>query len=265
MQNPTRRSALITGASSGIGLATARALARKGFDCILIARSAERLETIATELQREFGGTHTAAPGDVTTSDAFISGIRPIVDERRPDIAIVNAGIGQYGPVWRSSWSDVSAVLHTNIDGALATVHAVLPGMIERKRGSIVLISSVLGKRALPYNAAYCASKFALHGYADALRLEAKAHGVHVGVVCPARTDTPFFSAMTYSVPQGKRRQVPTSPPERVAEAILRCAFSRRREVVVSAEARLMAFAGVHFPRLMDFVLFRMVPRPEET
>ncbi|MDT8325410.1 MAG: SDR family NAD(P)-dependent oxidoreductase, partial [Bacteroidota bacterium] len=180
------------------------------------------------------------------------------------DVGIINAGMGQYGPFAASPWRDIEPLLRLNIDGALATARALLPGMRERRRGSIVLVSSTLGKRAVPYNAAYCASKYALHGFSDALRLELRPYGIHVGVVCPARTDTDFFSRMTYSVPQQKSRNVPTSSPGRVADAIIRCIRRRRREVVVSPEGKLFAFVGSHFPRLTDAILFYSVPRPTE-
>ncbi len=259
-----RETVLITGATSGIGLATARLFARNGYDCLLVARNIDKLRDLASELRRDFGADCGIVRTDVSLGQEYISILTPFIEARPPTVAVVNAGIGQYGPVWMSRWEDISKLLRTNIDGALATVHAVLPAMIERRGGSIVLISSTIGKRAIPFNAAYCASKFALQGYAESLRLEARPYDVHIGVVCPARTDTPFFENMTYSVPQKRRRQIPVSPPERVARAIAACVKYRRREVVVSMEGKLFAFVGTHFPRLMDFVLSRAVPRPED-
>jgi short-subunit dehydrogenase len=264
MNSTSRLTALITGAGSGIGEATAARFAKAGYNCILLGRTSRRLELVANAITNEHGGEHTILTADVSKGEDYLRALAPRISSQPPDVAIVNAGIGLYGPVSATDWSDVNGIVRTNIDGALATVHAVLPSMLRRGGGSIVLVSSVLGKRALAYNAVYSASKAALHGFADALRLEVRQSGVHVGVVCPARTDTPFFQNMTYAVPQTRRRAVPTSAPEVAAEAMYRCVQRRKREVVISAGGKLFVFAGVHFPRLMDFVLSRMVPTPEE-
>jgi short-subunit dehydrogenase len=263
MADAARNTVLITGANSGIGHAAAMLFSRSGYDCILVARNEDALRRTAVEIHEQTGRNAIPLVADVTRGREFIELLLPVLERYTPLAVIANAGIGQYGPVSASEWEHVAAVLRTNIDGALATVHAALPGMLHRRRGSVILISSTLGKRAIPFNAAYCASKYALHGYADALRLEVSAYGIHVGVVCPARTDTPFFSRMTYSIPQGAQRKVPTSPPEHVARAILRCMHKRRREVHATFTGALFGFAGVHFPRVMDFVLSRAVPRPE--
>lgn len=264
MTSTPRALALITGAGSGIGKAAALRFARDGYDCLLLGRTLRSLEAIKEEITRQAGGEHRTLAADVAGGDAYLATLGEMITTYPPDVAIVNAGIGLYGPVSATEWKDIESIIDTNISGALATTYAVLPSMLRRGKGSIVLVSSVLGKRALAFNAAYSASKAALHGFADALRLEVRHRGVHVGVVCPARTDTPFFKNMTYAIPQTRRRAVPTSPPEVAAEAIHRCVRQRRREIVVSAGGKLFVFAGVHFPRLMDFVLSRMVPRPEE-
>ena len=255
---------LITGASAGIGRATAQRFAEAGSDLLLLGRDRPRLEAAAAEIGAQTGIRIDLIAADISRTDALRTAIAEAVAERPGDILIANAGFGQYGPFALSPWDDIEAVLHTNIDGTMATVHAVLPSMLARKAGSVVLISSVLGKRAIQWNAAYCASKFALHGFADAIRLELRPHGVHVGVVCPARTTTEFFSRMIYSRPQERRREVPESPPSRVAEAILRTVLRRRRETVVSASGMLYAYAGYHFPRISDRILSLAVPRNDD-
>lgn len=254
---------LITGASEGIGRATAALFASNGHDLVLLARNAARLTELAGTLAARHGIDCRAVVADVRDTAALRARITEAVDGRRLAAGIVNAGIGLYGPFLRTDWEDITAVLRTNIEGALATAHAVLPLLTAQRAGSLVFISSALGKRSIPYNAVYSASKQALLGFADGLRLECRPLGVHVGVVCPARTDTPFFDRMTYAVPQTKRRNLPTSPPEVVARAILRCVRRRRREIVVSVPGKLFAFGGVHFPRLSDFLLSHNVPRPE--
>lgn len=255
---------LITGASSGIGRAAALRFAEAGSDLLLLGRDRPRLETAAAEIGAQTGVRIHLLTADIADTGTLRTVIADAIAERPVDVVIANAGFGQYGPFALSPWTDIEAVLRTNIDGTMATVHAVLPSMLARKAGSVILISSVLGKRAIQWNAAYCASKFALHGFADAIRLELRPHGVHVGVVCPARTSTDFFSRMIFSHPQERRREVPESPPSRVAEAILRTVLRRRRETVVSAGGMLYAYAGYHFPRVSDHILSLAVPRHDD-
>jgi len=254
------KTVLITGASRGIGKATAIVCAQYGSTIVLLARSANELETLKEKIERSYAVMVYTIRCDVSDTTLLHKSLATFCRVHPIDIAIINAGRGQYGPVAQTAWDDVTAILHTNIDGALATAHAILPFMIERKTGSIVFVSSVLGLRALQWNAAYCASKFALKGFADALRLEVHKHGIHVGVVYPARTKTDFFSSMRYSLPQKKQRRVPTSPPEKVAEAICRMVKRRRSTSVLTLGGKCFAYFGYHFPRISDFLLSRLVP-----
>lgn len=256
--------AVITGASEGIGRATAGLFAAEGHDLLLVARSGDRLTSLAAELRSRHGIGCEVLVADIRDAAAFRSALTDALRDRRIAAVVVNAGVGLYGPFAATPWRDIQNLLRTNFDGAFATASAVLPLLLAQRGGSLVFVSSIIGKRAMPYNAAYCATKQGLLGLADALRLEARPYGVHVGVVCPARTDTPFFERMTYSVPQTTRRNVPTNPPEMVAAAVLRCVRRRRREIVVSAAGKLFAFVGWHFPRLSDYLLYRNVPRPDE-
>jgi short-subunit dehydrogenase len=258
-----RRTTLITGASAGIGRATAELFARHGSNLVLLARRAHLLEELAVSLRAAHGVEAAVIASDLSDVSGLQSKLQSTLERLPVDICIANAGVGQYGPFDAARWEDIRRVLAVNVDGALATAHAVLPGMRERGSGSVVFISSVLGKRAVPWNAVYCASKYALHGLADALRLEAKPFGVHIGIVAPARTSTDFFNAMTYSVPQTRRREVPESPPEAVARAILRNVLHRRRETVATLGGKFYAFIGYHFPRTCDFVFSRVIPAPD--
>ncbi len=254
---------LITGASEGIGRATAERFASEGYDLLLLARNAERLDELGASLQSKYSIACSTVSADVSDGRETIRRISVALEGRPIAAAVINAGVGLYGPYARSEWDDIVRVLRTNLEGALASARAVVPLLRDQGHGSLVMVSSTIGKRAVPYNAAYCATKQGLLGFADALRLELRPFGVHVGVVSPARTDTPFFERMTYAVPQTQRRSVPTNPPELVAEAILRCVHRRRREIVVSLAGKLFAFVGYHFPRLSDFLLYYNVPRPD--
>lgn len=225
----------------------------------------DRLKKLEEEIQKLSGVRVVGHHCDVTSRLEVENRVDDAMQKfGRVDIAICNAGIGQYGPVERSTWEDIGKVVQTNAVGAISVAHAVLPQMKKQRSGSIIFISSVLGKRALQYNAAYCASKYALHGFADALRQEVKQFGVHVGVVCPARTETDFFSNMIYSVPQTRIRNVPTASADDVAREILRAIDKKKREVIVSPGGKLWSFIGVHFPRMMDFILDKSVPKPDD-
>ncbi len=258
------KTVLITGASRGIGRSTAELFAREGASLILLSRDRDALESLAKNLREKYSVEVRVAAQDLTrTAEARILLAGIIEETGRIDIAICNAGIGQYGPVSRTAWKDIDHVLRLNVEGALLVAHALLPGMVRRRCGSIVFISSALGKRTVPYNAIYCASKFALHGFADALRLEVKSAGVHVGVVCPARTSTPFHDAILFSTERRTQRRVPVSSPEKVARAILLCVLRRRREIVVSLGGKFFSYVGLHFPRIADMIISRAVPKIE--
>jgi uncharacterized protein len=258
-----RQNVLITGASEGIGRSTACLFAAQGYDLILLARNLARLEELGTELAARHGISCMPLQADVGDAEETIRRIETAIEGKPLAAAIINAGIGLYGPFAETKWEDSARLLRTNLDGALACTRAVIPVFRQQRSGSVILVSSTIGKRAIPYNAVYCTTKQALHGFADALRLEMKPWQVHVGVVCPARTETEFFDRMTYAVPQRNRRTVPTDSAETVARAVLRCMRLRRREVVVSTVGKLFAFVGYHFPRLSDYLLYRNVPRPD--
>ncbi|MDH7514424.1 MAG: SDR family oxidoreductase [Bacteroidota bacterium] len=246
---------LVTGASSGIGWATARLFAEHGSDVVLLARRGDRLDALAKEIRASTGVTVDVLRADVADVAETHAALAAYCEGRPIDIAVINAGIGSYGPFHDTSWTEANTILRTNIDGALTAAHAVLTGMLRREHGSIVFISSVLGKRALPWNSVYCASKFALQGFADALRLELRHANIHVGIVCPGRTDTEFFTRIPDPSAHAKRRFVPVATPERVARAVLRCVRTRKREITVGVMNALYTTIGYHFPRLSDFLI----------
>lgn len=254
--------ALITGASRGIGRALALELGSRGCDLILLARNATALHSLREEITRRYSRRVLVFALDVVDHARMQLAIAESLDSFSGiNIVVCNAGIGQFGPVHKTAFGDMEMILRVNTLGALNTVSSVLPHMVKRRSGSITFISSVLGKRAVQYNAAYCASKYALHGFADALRLEVRRSGIHVGVVCPARTETDFFAHMIYSTPQLRRRKVPVASPEFVARHIARAIANRRREVIVSPGGKLWSFVGSHFPRTTDWILQKAVPR----
>ena len=187
--------ALITGASSGIGEATALYLAERGFRVIATSRSATRLEPLM-ERAREGGLPDLSiAPVEMDiNSEDEVARVMPEVIARHGgiDALVNNAGFGLWGPVQTLSDAELKAQFETNFFAAARMTRAVLPSMLERRRGIIVNISSVLGRMATPFNGAYAASKFALEGMSESLKTELQPFGIRVALVEPGLFRTNF-------------------------------------------------------------------------
>jgi 3-oxoacyl-[acyl-carrier protein] reductase len=186
------RVALITGASRGIGFAIARALGRLGAKVGICARDREKLESAATELERE-GITVLAVPADVTRS----GDITPLVDRTSRtlgpiDILVNNAGIGYFGPTHLAAETDWDAVLDTNLKSVFLMTKAVAPGMLERRHGDVINIASLAGKNAFAGGGIYCASKWGLIGLTECMAEDLRPSGVRVSVICPGTVATEF-------------------------------------------------------------------------
>ncbi|HEX6850137.1 MAG TPA: SDR family NAD(P)-dependent oxidoreductase [Candidatus Polarisedimenticolaceae bacterium] len=245
---------LLTGASSGIGRASALAFARDGAKVLAVARDAARLAALAAELP----GRIVPLPADVADGASMEALAAKVLAEHGvPDVVVANAGMGHDARFEATSDEALRRLFELNVFGVWRTVRPFLPGMRERGAGRIVIVSSVVGKRGTPNYSAYSASKFALHGAADALRSELWGTGVSVGLVCPSSTTTEFQQRIVREgVPQ-KRVRVASHTPESVAVAIVRMASSTRREIVLSAEGRAMHVLNRIAPRLMDWILWR--------
>jgi short-subunit dehydrogenase len=218
---------LITGASSGIGEATALAFAARGARLALCARRFDRLQAVAQRC-RATGATEVVVrKSDISRpveARGFVAAALSSFD--RVDVLVNNAGVGWRGRFQDMDEADLLGLLHTNVLGAMLTAQAALPSMLEANTGVIVNVASVVGFRAMPYSAAYSASKHALVGLSHALRGELSGTGVKVSVVYPGTTDTEFF--------QGERPRAPlTHSPRWVARAIVRTARHPRRDVVI--------------------------------
>ena len=185
---------LITGASSGIGRASALYLAERGFRVIGTSRSAERLQGLLDEAC----GRNLPVAGAVLdiNSDGEVERVVPELATRHGGIGVLvnNAGYGLWGPVGSLSSSELAAQFETNVFAAHRMITTVLPEMLERRRGTIINISSVLGRLATPFNGAYAASKFALEGLSESLRTELWPFGVRVAVIEPGLFRTEFIS-----------------------------------------------------------------------
>jgi short-subunit dehydrogenase len=227
--------ALVTGASSGIGLATAHALAAAGARVALVSRSRTRLEAAAQVIGPAGGAPPLLLPCDVSDPAAVADMAARVRREMGPPHLVVNnAGIGHWAPVVDMALERIRQVIEVNLFGAIHCTKAFLPDLLARRRGTIVFVSSGLGVLPFPRSAAYSASKHALNGFAGSLRAEVEPLGVNVLLVMPGGTRTAFFEANAYPAEALSRylfqRLV---PPERVAERIVTAVIRGRRRLVV--------------------------------
>ena len=183
---------LITGASSGIGKATALYLAERGYTVIATSRVASRLDDLQSEARRS-GASVIGVELDINSEDS-VAFIVPELIERHGaiDALVNNAGFGLWGPVEVLSSAELKSQFETNFFAAVRMIQAVLPAMIEQRRGAIVNISSVLGRMGTPFNGAYVSSKFALEGISESLKTEVQPFGVRVAMVEPGLFRTNF-------------------------------------------------------------------------
>ena len=218
---------VITGASSGIGEAAALAFARKKANLVLGARRVDQLNSVAQHC-REKGALEVTVRrldvGQRAEARAFVAAA--MRDHERIDVLVNNAGLGWMGRLHEMPEEKIEELIATNIRGVITTTQAALPAMIERRRGIVINVASVLGFRAAPYSAVYSATKHAVVGFSHALRGELSGTGVKVCVVYPASTETEFFAET--EAPIG-----PQYPAWWVANAIVRTARFPRRDVMV--------------------------------
>jgi short-subunit dehydrogenase len=234
------RVALITGASGGIGSATARELARQGANVILAARRADLLDTLATELSTS-GVEALAVPTDLTDS-AQIERLVERALERfgKIDILVNNAGIGTPRSLAKTPPDAIRRELEINLVGAILLTRAVLPEMLERRRGAIISIASVAGHVAV--EPLYSATKFGIRGFSHSLRRQLRGSGVTVSVVSPGFIRTPMT--------RGNR--LPMPGPAIVARRIAKLVRKPKREVIVPGVYRIAVWIERYLPWLVD-------------
>jgi short-subunit dehydrogenase len=187
----TRRRALVTGASAGIGEAFARQLAKDGYDLVLVARRRDRLETLAKELGSAHGVSCEVISADLAKNDE-VAGIEERLRAGDIDLLVNNAGFGTFGEFAKLPLDRELEELDLNVRALMRLSHAALGGMTERGRGGIINVASAAGFQPIPYNATYSATKaFVLH-FSEALHEEARGRGVSVTCLCPGPVRTEF-------------------------------------------------------------------------
>ena len=194
------KTALITGASSGLGRGLALAFGRKGTHIIAAARRKAELDSLVAEIIAS-GGSAKAMVLDCSNADATYEAVRAL-DQRRPlDLVIANAGAGFPTPALQLDWRGVKQILDLNVLGAAATLSAALMGMVKRNSGQLVAMASLAGYRGLPGSAAYCASKAALISFCESLRIDLRDSGVSVTTICPGFVETAMTAKIKGKLP----------------------------------------------------------------
>jgi NADP-dependent 3-hydroxy acid dehydrogenase YdfG len=207
--------ALITGASGGIGRATAQAFADAGIDLALVGRSEAKLTEVAAEVARS-GVTVKTYPLDLAAVDQVKAAISQIATELPIDILINNAGIAQTSDVLSTSLQDWQRVIDLNLTSVFQCIQAVLPGMRDRQRGTIVNVSSIAAHHTFPGWGAYSVSKAGIAALSKILAAEERAHGIRVAVITPGAVNTPIWDTISEEF---DRTQMLT--PDVVAQSIL--------------------------------------------
>ncbi len=246
---------VVTGASSGIGEATARALAARGASVVLAARAEEKLVFLARDILAS-GGRALMVQTDVSDRDSVKEMVgRAVAEFGAVDLLVNNAGVGLSGRVADLRPEDLRYVFDVNLLGPLNCIQEALPHM--PRGGRIINVSSVVGKRAIPKVGGYCSTKFALNALSDSLRVEVADRGITVTSVYPGTTRTSFRdnSRRTKSEKRGWRPK--GVPPEKVAEKIAQAAETGGRDVYVTLSDRLFVAGTALAPSLTDLVLRR--------
>ncbi|PDW03621.1 SDR family NAD(P)-dependent oxidoreductase [Candidatus Viridilinea mediisalina] len=254
--DPKNRVTIITGASAGIGAATARLFAEAEARLVLAARQREPLEALAAELPGAL-----VVPTDVADPEACRQLVaRAKQSFGRVDLLINNAGVGLAGPAAELRTEDVQQALAVDLFGPLWLMQAVVPLMRAQGLGQIINVSSVLAAQPLPYLGAYAGAKAALERVSEALRMELRGTGVEVSVVRPGTTRT-NFSAHRLGI--GRERRSRFAPagvtPETVARTILYVARHEPRCAYVTRGDRLGVFLATLFPGLLERLLARAI------
>ena len=258
---------VITGASSGIGRATALTAAERGARVVLVARDGEALGELEAQIQRQ-GGRALAAPADVSVLEEVERVAEAAADTFGGiDTWVNNAAVSVYGAFRDVAPEDVRRAMEVNFMGQVHGARAALPYLEREGRGALICVGSALSDRAVPYQFAYCASKAAVKSLTEALRVElAQAEsGVQVTLIKPSSMNTPLFEQARTYLGVKPKPMPPVYDPQLVADAILHAAEHRSREIAVGGAGKMFAAAEAIAGPLMDAYLARSGEQSQET
>jgi short-subunit dehydrogenase len=255
----------ITGASSGIGEATAYKMAKEGAKLVLSARREGELQRVKNQCQLPEGDI-LVLPLDVEDFESFDK-MKDIVLAKfgRIDLLFNNAGISQRGGVLESTLSVFQKIININLMGVVALTKAVLPQMIKQKSGHIVVTSSLSGKLGSPMRSGYCASKHALHGFFDALRAEVFKDNIKVTMVCPGYIQTDI-SINAIGVDGSQHGQMDNNqangiPVDVCASKIVKAIKANKSEIYIGGKEVLGVYLKRFFPRILERIVINQAPK----
>ena len=254
--------AVVTGASAGIGRAAALRLAQAGIAVVLCARRRDRLEAVASEI-RALGGDAVPLVTDVTVDADMDRLVATAVEQfGRLDILICNAGFGIYGAIDRISSADMQRLVDVNYMGTYRAARAALPIFRRQSSGHLFVVSSIVGKRGIPFMGAYAATKFAQVGLAESLRAELHGTGIHVTVVYPISTETEFSDVASRESGYATRGAGPRQTAAQVAESIVGAIERPVPELYPYRKARQLALLNAFAPGYCDRLVRKWGRRP---
>jgi short-subunit dehydrogenase len=259
----TRRIIAITGASAGIGRATAIRLARDGAAVAICARRGDRLQQVADEI-RAAGGEALAVVADVTREADMDQFVAATVDRfKRLDVILCNAGFGIAGAIDEILPGQMQKLIDVNFTGTYLAARAALRVFRRQGYGHVIVVSSIVGKRGVPYMGAYSATKFAQVGLAECLRAETAGSRIHVSIVYPVSTETEFFDVMSHETGTPVTRAAgPRQSVETVADAIARAIEHPAPEVYPHFNSRFLVLLNAVAPGLTDRLVQRFGRKP---
>ena len=253
-QSSSGKTVVITGASSGIGRAAALEFARRGANVVIAARRGELLDEIA-RLCRDRGVSCTTIVADVSNR----TDCKRLIDSAgRIDILVNNAGFAIFEAIENAKPEDLEEMMRTNYFGAVWCTQAALPAMLARREGTIVNVASIAGMMGYARMGGYCATKFAMVGFSEALRDEVIDRGVRVAMVCPGTVDTNFFVKAERGKMPGASRLILAIKPERVAKAICNSAEDGRYRRILPLGAAVYMRLKEFSPRLAHLLMRRV-------
>lgn len=253
------QTAVITGASSGIGRETALKFASRGAAVVLAARNKKALEDVAEQIQKQGGRAHVVATDVSEWKD-----VRRLAQEAvnwfgRIDTWVNNAAVSEYATVEQMTVEEIERIVRVNLMGQIHGMKAALEPMKKQGGGTIINVASVLAERSVPYQAAYCATKHGIKGFTEALRLELEHEksNIHVTLILPASINTPLFEHARSKIGALPKPIPPIYQPEVVANAIVFAAERPRRTIVAGGAGKVMEVLERINPALLDWYMLR--------
>lgn len=251
--------AIVTGASSGIGMETALAFARRRYVVVLAARREEKLKEVGRACEAASGGPVLVVPTDVARQEQVSALVARTVERfGRLDVMVNNAGYGIFARVHQTTDEQMRRIFDVNYFGVFYGCRAAAPVMIHQRSGHIFNVSSIIGKRGTPFHGAYCATKFAICGLTDSMRVEMRPYNVRVTCVCPGLTGTGFpqHEEGGSSTERSSFRRLRTvQHPSVVARKIVATVGRSTPELLFTLGGRALVFLSANFPRLGDWMM----------